>query len=199
MNHENNILQELQGIAPLLINAQHLFCYKVPNNYFDTVAQTILKNIQHSEANTNQVFNELENIAPLLNNISKQPVFSIPAEYFKNTPVYSETKNSKVVLLQKKYVQWVNYAVAAIFIGVLSIGVVKYLKKSNAPINFKEQVANASEEEIHQYLEAQSSIDYSVVSPENEELNNIPSFEEASDEEMNYYLEQQLNVNNKNS
>jgi len=234
VNHKmkiaDNILQELQEVAPALITCigqatytippdyfnqlpfeimaeiqlqalkqeNKIPPYSIPNGYFDGLSQDILSKIKLLDSNNNAVFNELETVTPLLNSIDKQPPNAIPDGYFNKLEV--NTTNTKVVPF-RSVARFVNYAAAAMIVGILSVGTVQYLKSTHATIDFEKEVAKTSADEIHQYLESQPNIEFSVVSPLIEVPETTNYLEAASEEEIQHYLQQNDNtgVNNKES
>jgi hypothetical protein len=161
MEHKNEILKELEAIAPSLIAMQQLQAYKVapnyfeafpqnmmdkiyateysvPNNYFDTLPNIILQKIKQE--------NELTEIAPLLAAMPKTNVYKTPEGYFEQFAVKPKKEGIKIVALFK-------YAVAAVIIGLLGFFV------ANRIDNYKQQEQNlAALKQAEQILKT-SSVD----------------------------------------
>lgn len=75
-------MNELTGLGSILaqISPQHL--YKVPDGYFEGLANQTMNRIKALEAaGANE---ELEILSPLLSGISKENLFEVPAGYFEN-------------------------------------------------------------------------------------------------------------------
>jgi hypothetical protein len=230
MQKADNILQELQEVAPAIIHCKgqetftipadyfnqlsseiiaeiklqaikqenNIPSFSIPNGYFDGLSKDILLKIKLQDSNNNAIFNELETIAPLLNSIDKQPPNAIPVDYFINLKVNTKTTN---IVPFRSLARFINYAAAAMIVGILSVGTVQYLKSTHTTLDFEKEVAKTSADEIHQYLESQPNIEFSIVSP----LIDVPEttnyLEAASEEEIQHYLQQNDNtsVNNKES
>jgi hypothetical protein len=223
MKIADNILQELQEVAPALITCMGQATYTIPpdyfnqlpfeimaeiqlqafkqenniqpftipNSYFDGLSKDILSKIKSQNSNNSAVFNELETIAPLLNSIDKQPPNAIPDGYFNKLEV--NTTNTKVVPF-RSVARFVNYAAAAMIVGILSVGTVQYLKTIPNTTNFEKEIAKTSVDEIHHYLESQPNIEFSVVIPLIDEPENNNFLEAASEEEIQHYLQQNENT-----
>jgi hypothetical protein len=114
MDLENNILEELLEISPLLVSIGHHNVYTVPTGYFDGLTNkitaqakddsTLQMNISNpfrvpvgyfdglannilfkiKARSENEVFTELEEIAPLLNTIDKRNIYTVPPAYFES-------------------------------------------------------------------------------------------------------------------
>ncbi len=229
MKIADNILQELQEVAPALITCMGQATYTIPpdyfnqlpfeimaeiqlqafkqenniqpftipNSYFDGLSQDILSKIKSQNSNNIAVFNELETITPLLNSIDKQPPNVIPDQYFTEIEINTTSK----IIPFRRVIRFVNYAAAAMIVGILSVGTVQYLKTIPNTTNFEKEIAKTSADEIHQYLESQPNIEFSVVSPLIEVPETTNYLEAASEEEIQHYLQQNDNtgVNNKES
>jgi hypothetical protein len=112
----NNIINELKEMAPLLAKIEKEDLYSVPENYFISLTESILFYIHLYELKTkpqpfsvsegyfetladsilfkihtsnlkNEVQEELSEIAPILNTINKKNIFSVPDNYFQKFPV----------------------------------------------------------------------------------------------------------------
>jgi hypothetical protein len=101
--------------------------YNVSSDYFKNLPVLILKRIEKEEAQIS-VFEEMEQISPLLNTIPKAPVYTVPGEYFNEIELKKQIikgRKAKVVsFATKRNVIW--SVVAAIFVGVLCLGVVMF-------------------------------------------------------------------------
>jgi hypothetical protein len=222
MQKADNILQELQEVAPAIINCKGQETYTIPvdyfnqllpeimaeiqlqglkqknnippfgipNGYFDGLSNDILSKIKLQDSNSNAVFNELETIAPLLNSIDKQPPNAIPDDYFDKLEVNTITK----IVPFRRVARFINYVAAAMIVGILSVGTIQYLKSTHTLFDFEKEVAKTSADEIHQYLESQPNIEFSVVSPLVEESENNNFLEAASEEDIQHYLQQNENI-----
>lgn len=222
MQKIDNILQELQEFAPAIMSCKGQETYTIPVNYFnqlsseimaeiqlqglkqenntshftipkgyfDGLSQDVLSKIKLQDSNSNAIVNELQKIAPLLNSIDKQPPYAIPDDYFDQLEVNTTTK----IVPFRSVARFISYTAAAMIVGILSVGTVQYLKSTRISFDFEKEVAVTSADEIHQYLESQPNIEFSVISPLVDEPENNYFLEAASEEEIQHYLQQNENT-----
>ena len=210
----NNILQKINTLqsaaandtdeenSDLLIELSKENILEVPVDYFDSVSKNILAKINRQESNT---VTELQNIAPLLNSFSKENMQEIPVGYFDN--LYHQILEKtipipgKVVKMPSRF-SFINYAAAALVIGVISTTIYYFSSKPVAVNNndyatldssiqkgktmnetrFNETLNNLTAEDIAEYLQKNgteadvsmlsSSIDENIVPAEDEYLLN---------------------------
>lgn len=165
--------------------------YIAPNGYFTNFADNLLIEIKNNLSEKDTIKDELNTIAPTLNKISKRNLFTVPNNYF-NAP--------KAALPTKEYVikkpvitirQWFNYAAAAIFIGILAVGIIQFLKPDNTSSNLEKEIAKTSNEEIVTYLSNSTHTDFSTTNIVLDEQETLGLFEKATTEEIKTYLNQQ--------
>jgi hypothetical protein len=77
METRENILKELQELAPTLAKMEKKNFYSVPENYFLDFKNALLETVKMSEAKQ-----ELKSIAPELLKLEKKQAAEIPANYF---------------------------------------------------------------------------------------------------------------------
>ena len=73
-------MQELNELQSSLANAGFQNVYRVPDGYFDTLADQVLNRVKALDAEN--VSDELGYLSPLLNSISKKMPYSVPADFF---------------------------------------------------------------------------------------------------------------------
>lgn len=218
-NLAKNIIQKIKTQQPetsnetgdelslLLNNLTKKNVFEIPVNYFDSVSTDILSKINTLENDTY----ELEHVAPLLHSCNKENLGEIPAGYFDNLSATIlkkiADKNPGKVVSMAGHFSFIKYAVAAIFIGVISTIVFKYYNKP-ANINttefaaldssiekgkvmnetkFNETLNSLSEEDIINYLQKtgteadvallSSSVDENIVPAQEEYLLNDKTLE----------------------
>ncbi len=190
----NNFANELLGC----INADALLAeakktapvFQVPDNYFDTLAGSIIQKIKQQN---NEYFVELEEVAPLLNTINKKNIYSLPQGYFEHLNIIIPAKKlsgAKVVFLSKTR-RLISYAAAAVIAGVLVTGAIFYPGNS-ASFDVSKEVNKLSDAELNGYLESAHSIsfmdDTMILNQES------PSIQEhlklVSDQELQQYLDE---------
>src|SRR4051794_4043758 len=150
METKNIYINELQEIAPVVagIGKQNLYFvpedyfnslaesifvhirlaplksynpFSVPEEYFENFADSVLTKIHDSRVKT-EVYEELSEVAPLLNSIDKTNIFSVPNNYFQKLPglIQPEEKPSKVVSFGSAMRKWITYAAAASVLFIIS-------------------------------------------------------------------------------
>jgi hypothetical protein len=93
MKNSEDILKELNEVAPLLAKTAKKNLVAVPENYFSAFQSNLMQEIRRQE-----VTNELETIAPLLSKIEKESLPQVPAYYFSAFPA----QMLKLVSVQQK-------------------------------------------------------------------------------------------------
>ncbi|MEO7312753.1 MAG: hypothetical protein ABIX01_20385 [Chitinophagaceae bacterium] len=213
-------LDENHALAPHIVAVSKENPYHLPVGYFDGLAHAVLEKIyKHENAATVpegyfsslsdillgkvrgiEVNEELEDLAPLLNTIDKRPVNFVPQGYFENLAAVPEEEVTaiqeiKVVSINKKKTNWLKYAVAACFTGVIVFTAIKVINKpaivdSPMSLNFKEKLYKLPDSTIENYLSKEQSVSesanvaYSAVNDD-----DIKDFlKEFSDEELQQYL-----------
>jgi hypothetical protein len=147
MKHRQEILDELNVIAPNLVAYQGVNTYTAPANYFEQLPAQIMQQISmenytvpagYFEALPNIILqkikqeNELVDIAPALAALPKVNVYTAPNGYFETFTVKPPRTNVKVISLFK-------YAAAAVVVGLLGLFVVTKMQNSKLQ---KEGLAN---------------------------------------------------------
>ena len=222
MENRNKILQELENISAVVATIGNTNIYTIPTNYFDTLATEILAKIKletllkegnvnpYSTPNeyfngladnilakakgsiNNEVTDELNEIAPLLNTISKTEVYSIPNGYFENLNTKIPAKETSKLISFGNTRKWFAYAAAALVVGVLTFGGIKYMQTNKTSAAFEKIVAKTSNEEIQQYLETNPATEIASTHIHIEETNDGSGlFEGTSEEELHQYLKDQ--------
>ncbi len=180
-NHILQSVQEQHSISFTVDNINKQPEADVPVGYFDTLADNILQKIKNQSLESTQA--ELQELSPTLSAIQKKNVWSVPEGYFNNLSEVIFSKISRPagkVFSLKRYESFsmVKYAVAAIFVGVMALGVLKFTGQHNDSNNLPSYVAAAQkiqnideemekidDEDIIQYLEANGEdVDMGLVS-----------------------------------
>jgi hypothetical protein len=87
MKNRNDILKELEEIAPTLASLEKSNAFQVPENYFTEFKSGILIKIRAGE-----VQQELQSIAPELAQLQKGSLEQVPANYFESFPQQMQKK-----------------------------------------------------------------------------------------------------------
>lgn len=151
---EGTVANELQAISPFIAGLKKVTPYEVPENYFEDAAGTISSQVA------------AEQVPPVLQHINKTQPFEVPAGYFEQLAEVVLTKakgqtGAKVIAMPKRSNAIWKYAAAAVFTGVVALGVYKYTGTSNGNIipvaitetQLSETLQTVAEEDIIKYLE----------------------------------------------
>lgn len=227
MKPQNTILKELKEIAPTLMGGgvdmpysfpegyfEHLpeailekvaigripnstiKDFQVPDQYFNEFASKILQRIKESNLEEGSLFEENESIVPILNTISKKMPYAVPENYFEQLFVQIPVEKTKVVPM-KKMRNWMTYAAAAVFLGIMVTGSFLFSDKKQEQDFEKYQymdVASAldkvSDSELNSYIDENHSISVDELT-ENERANldNVDDkIQTMSSENLSQYL-----------
>ena len=169
--------------------------YFVPEGYFVYLSEKILQKI--SQENKLGVSEELETISPLLNTINKKPVYSVPEGYFDRMPVIpaKEIKPGMKVISGKLSTKLFRYAIAAVFISILSVGMFLFLGKSKKELQLQAvtaEVQKLSDEDIVEFLKKTTASDEvtTITSKALKENDIKKSISEMSDKEIQQFLQE---------
>jgi uncharacterized protein YihD (DUF1040 family) len=145
---------------------------QVPQGYFESLADNILSKIKLQDS----AATELRDLSPMLYSIRNKNVFTVPQGYFETLPENIlntvAPQQAKLVTMQRRTVTILKYAVAAVFTGVMALGVYKFTNKNSiatSPDNaitiaqseglkiakenrFEEEFAKVTDEEIVNFL-----------------------------------------------
>ncbi|MET0243237.1 MAG: hypothetical protein ABW174_07205 [Flavitalea sp.] len=132
--------------------------YNVPDGYFDSLADKL--NID-------------EEVSELMLSIKKLPVYEVPGGYFENLPgkILAKIKhNEETKVIKGNFAAWKKFAAAAVVTGVIFTTGFFILNRDKKDQQFasvtnaglEQKTAQASDEEILNYLEAQSAPTFDV-------------------------------------
>jgi len=168
-----DIIKRTKKEGDLNMNLSRQNPYSVSPDYFLNLPAIILQRIEMEEAK-GPVFEEMEQISPLLNTIRKAPVYTVPEHYFDEFGLNKRVmtgKKAKVVSFATKR-NLIRSVVAAIFVGVLCLGVVMFRRNERLnTVAIKQStpvfgVQKLTEQEIITFLKTTSPAD-NVVSNAN--------------------------------
>lgn len=174
-----------------LLNGAKSIVYTAPNGYFNHLAEDILKKAKSGNSSPNMAWLELENIAPLLNTISRENVYSLPTNYFEGLDIAVPVQQKAKIIGFSKWRKLINYAAAAVFVGVLGVGGIKYMQSSSSSKSFNALLEKASDDELKQELDAHASATYSSIGTLADEQEEYSIFEGTPEEELQQYLKEQ--------
>jgi hypothetical protein len=164
--------------------------YTAPNGYFQDFSKKMLLKIKaENQWANNDLQDELQDIAPLLNSLDRKPIYSLPEGYFDSVTVPITNIQPAKVVSFSKWRRMVNYAVAAVFTGVLAIGAIKFMAPS-AVKNFHDEVSKTSDEELKEIVKNHSVAPYSLINTSSDDQEGTSIFEGTSEDELSQYLKE---------
>jgi hypothetical protein len=224
---QNTILEELKEVAPTLMEVGVDLPFTVPNDYFEQLAETILEKatiglipnadkkgfqvpdqyfsglankilqrVKESDFEESSLFEETEFIAPILNIINKGMPYTVPDNYFEKLSIQIPVEKAKIVPM-KKMRNWMTYAAAAIFVGIMVTGSFLFSDKNQEQDFEKYQnldVAAAldkvSDTELNTYIDENhaASVDDLTESDRSNFDNVDDKIQSMSSENLNQYL-----------
>ena len=164
--------------------------YDIPAGYFDTLADTILSRLKKEDLEI--AADELKQLSPMLYAIQNENVFKAPVGYFEslsdNVLIKLSTQPAKLVPMRRHSNDFFKYAAAAVFTGVMALGVFNFksgsTKESILPDYVKagmqiqdvdNEFSKLSELQIIKFLQANpENFDAQTVANKTLNENNIP-------------------------
>ncbi len=203
---QENIAAELKELSPILHSIPNKNVFTVPRGYFDSLAGNVLNKTRTPDS----AATELKELSPMLYPIQNENVFTVPQGYFESLSnqilVKIKPVQAKVVTMQRRTTTTIlKYAVAAVFTGVMALGVYKFVSPGKPAIaavpgyvtdgqkikNVDEELAKISEDDIIKYLQADgSNVDAALVANKMDE-SELPSQEDylTDDKALDKYLD----------
>jgi len=99
----------------------------LPDGYFDSLATTILAKVKAMDGDDASA--EIKALSPMLYSIQNENVYQVPAGYFEEVSeiILQKVKPQAAVIKMKwRSSSFLKYAVAAVFTGVMALGVFKF-------------------------------------------------------------------------
>ena len=111
--------------------------FTVPEGYFEGLSANILQKIKTGE--NNEVVAEMNGLSPLIAGISKENVYSVPEGYFAQLEFVPEINTqAKVIQMNPARSRSVfRYAAAAVITGLLGISVINIVDKTGTTVTEK--------------------------------------------------------------
>ncbi len=204
-------LDELRKLSPALYSIQNQNIFEVPTGYFEGLADSVMAKINVGVNET--AAEELRMLSPILYSIQNENVFEVPKGYFADlsNEIMAKVKPAKVVTMRKRSNNFMKYAVAAAFTGVMALAVFKFTSNSNNdktdPIvaqgrkiaeenKIDEEMAKVTDADIVKYLEASGSDAKTALVANVVDENTLPSQDDYLIDEhtLDKYLNS-INVN----
>jgi hypothetical protein len=198
---------ELMELSPLLHGISKKNVFTVPQGYFESLAADVLNKVK--VATGDNVQEELKQLSPILYDISNKNVFTVPAGYFDSVAIGIIEKvtpqPARLVTMQRRTPIILKYAVAAVFTGLIALGVFKYIgglggEKVELPAyvaeggkikNVDEALSKISDDDIIKYLQVNGTdVDAALVASTVDEK-ELPSQEDylTDDKALDKYLD----------
>jgi hypothetical protein len=193
MLEKETILSELNAISPLVASVPRVNVYRVDENYFDGIraelqARIIASNFIVPQQNVdvpigyfenlptnilakikaqenNSVFTEMETLSPAIASIGNKNVYTVPQGYFEQL---SMPKATSIKVVKMGRLSIFKYAAAAVIVGLLGFGAMKFIvnAKANSEAlavvrqadeilktnSFDATLASVSDKDIEKYL-----------------------------------------------
>ena len=181
--------------------------YKIPNNYFEGLADSILSRIKE-EDNVNEFIETSK-----LHSLSKENMYSLPQGYFENfnitlnesTTIKSEITQGGKVISMNNYKKWMNIAVAASILGVIIASAILFSTKSNnsdrylsyKSVDVTGSVKKLSDDELVKYLNTDveaGSVDMTIID-DGAEPDVDQRIKAVSDFDLDQYLQESATSN----
>ena len=195
---------EISALSPRLFDIKNADTLQVPTGYFDTLATSILTKIKVQEVE--DAATEISVLSPMLYSIKNENVFKIPPGYFDNLHAIVVNKvkpQPKVVTMQRRTTTFFKYAVAAVFTGVMALGVFKFTGGTNEKNalpdyvtaglqvqNVDQELAKIDDADIVKYLEANGTDVKAAMVANSVDENELPTQEDylLDDKALDKYL-----------
>jgi uncharacterized protein YihD (DUF1040 family) len=185
---------ELKKLSPVLSGIQNSNVFEVPLGYFDGLADNIMAHIKAEQTET--ASDELRKLSPMLYSIQNENVFTVPKGYFEGLSdnILARVKpQARVVNMNRRGSSILKYAVAAVFTGVMALGVFKLTDTGKSDVEntiiaegtqiakenkFDEELAKITDDDIVKYLEATGTDVNAAVVANSIDNNELPSQDE---------------------
>ena len=202
-----NVVQE-EISSRILLQASRQNQGEVPAGYFDNLAGHILGRIKALQEES--ASEEINHLSPLLQSLQHKNVFEVPVGYFEQLAgaVINRLKsgNIRVVVMRRRMVSFSKYAVAAVFTGVMALGVIKFTQPANVKLDatvlnglqinkehsFDQEFDKVADDDIIKYLQANGeNVDAQTVAYKTLNENELPSQEDYlnDDKALDNYLD----------
>lgn len=203
---EGTAAHELQEISPFMADIKKVNPFEVPSGYFEQVPAGLISQ------------SEDDAIPAVLKSAGKLQPFQVPAGYFEQLAgnildKVNEGTGAKVIAMPSRSNSILKYAAAAVFTGLVALGVYKYTNNGEgaitpsvitahngtAPSNskmddkkFEETLNNLNEDDIVKYLEKNGSENDVAVLTSSIDENNLPDQDDylTDDATLDKFLEE---------
>ena len=190
---QDNATEELESMSPVLHNLPQQNVFTVPEGYFEDLPTAVLDLIHSAD----DMDAELSELSPVLLDIRKKNVFTVPEGYFElfadQIIRTIQPVQAKIVSMRSRTAVFLRYAVAAVFTGVIALGVYQFTgnadpSKTVLPGFYADakqirdvdaELAKVSDDDIIKYLQANGeNIDAQTVALNIAADNELPAQED---------------------
>jgi hypothetical protein len=187
-----NVVEELNYLSPRLNSFSKQNIYTVPAGYFENLSENVMLSIR--EGNDYQTAKEeIENLSPLLSGLKKEMPYSVSQGYFDSI-IEKPVQETKVISITHR--KWFRYAAAAVVIGIIILGGLKFFNSPNSidPIKnpdrwVKRSVRKIDSKDIDAFV---ASVDQNNIAPVAIDPSNTDEVKElikdVSDKEIEDFL-----------
>ncbi|MBK8493868.1 MAG: hypothetical protein IPL50_01870 [Chitinophagaceae bacterium] len=175
----------------------------VPDGYFDSLATAILSKVKAMDGDDAAA--EIRALSPMLYSIQDEKVFEVPAGYFEDLSeiILQKVKPQPAVIkMQRRSSSFLKYAAAAVFTGVMALGVFKFTGNNTETAlpdyvtagllvqDVDGELAKIADDEIVKFLEASGTDVKAAFVVNSIDENELPSEEDylLDDKTLDKYL-----------
>lgn len=189
IKNEKTAKEETEALSPLLSSLQHHQVFEVPTGYFDQLTIDIKNSIQDNSTD------ELTELSPELQKLQRVNVFEVPTGYFENLSnsilKKAKAQSAKIINFQARN-SFLKYAAAAIIIGVIAMGALRYLQPSQSANTITTPLAMLDEsiekgkmmndQQFEESLQKLSSVDIAKYLENNGDITDVATLRNNMDE-----------------
>ena len=201
-SQEVDPMTELASLSPLLSGMSKQVPYDVPKDYFTELSDQALVGAKAIEF----VNEELENLSPVLTSLKAVNVYESPDGYFDALPqtILNKAKRqqSARVITMRPFRKIARYAVAAIFVGLMSVGGWLMQKPAEPPMTIariESGIQKASDEEILNFIQNNEGSIAEPMLNADEEMDSTDfkaMLADVSDNELEQFINESSDQNN---
>jgi len=189
IKNEKTAKEETEALSPLLSSLQHHQVFEVTTGYFDQLTIDIKNSIQDNSTD------ELTELSPELQKLQRVNVFEVPTGYFENLSnsilKKAKARSAKIINFQARN-SFLKYAAAAIIIGVIAMGALRYLQPSQSANTITTPLAMLDEsiekgkmmndQQFEESLQKLSSVDIAKYLENNGDITDVATLRNNMDE-----------------
>jgi hypothetical protein len=159
---QDNAAEELENLSPVLHNLPQQNVFTVPEGYFEALPSAVLGSIS-------TIGDSDAELSPALLDIRNKNVFTVPEGYFESLADQiihtTQPVQAKIISMRSRTSSFLRYAVAAVFTGVIALGVYQFTANETKVLpdfyanaqqikDVDAELAKVSDDDIIKYLQA---------------------------------------------